>query len=83
MDTDPIQQIAIFRVPELQGCLQQLGQSKSGLKRDLQTRLGNHLRALILSAELPAATEHVQRRKRDAGALLNSWSTACCLNPAS
>ena len=38
METDPIKQIAIFRVPELQLCLQQLQLSKSGLKSILQAR---------------------------------------------
>lgn len=67
METDPIQQIAIFRVPELQACLTQLRLSKAGLKKDLQTRLANHLRELITPAQHASATDGVRRREEDAG----------------
>ena len=68
METDPIRQIAIFRVPELQACLTQLRLSRTGLKRDLQTRLGTHLRVLIASAEL-SADPFTRKKKDDAGLL--------------
>lgn len=67
METDPIRQIAIFRVPELQACLTQLRLSKAGLKKDLQTRLANHLREVITSAQHASATDGVRRREDDAG----------------
>ena len=67
METDPIRQIAIFRVPDLQACLTQLRLSRTGLKRDLQTRLGTHLRVLIASAEL-SADPFTRKKKDDAGA---------------
>ncbi len=67
METDPIRQIAIFRVPELQACLTQLRLSKAGLKKDLQTRLGNHLRSAISAAQDAAANDTMRRKRDDAG----------------
>ena len=67
METDPIRQIAIFRVPELQACLTQFRLSKAGLKKDLQTRLANHLRDLITLAQHASATDGVRTREADAG----------------
>ena len=72
METDPIKQIAIFRVPELQLCLQQLQLSKSGLKSILQARLSNHLRSVIASAEQAAPTDRLQQKKTFAGALFGA-----------
>ena len=72
METDPIKQIAIFRVPELQLCLQQLQLSKSGLKSILQTRLSNHLRSVIANTEQAAPTDRLQQKKSFAGALFGA-----------
>ena len=89
METDPIKQIAIFRVPELQLCLQQLQLSKSGLKSILQARLSNHLRSVIATAEQAAPTDRLQQKKTFAGRLYGflyilwgiPWSTALRRHP--